>query len=407
MEVSALRILRLGGVNPTTSRFLDLLEFPDIEHIDFIIPEAEGLFVKEIFEVAKFFDSEDMLSKVTFNHFNDSSNIKKAIKKGGCLLRSTLIIKIIYSQLKKYKGQKYDFIWIGDNDFDGSNAIFIAARNIFKDTPIIRSYKETRFERKWEELKMLIGSDHIIFPSSEYRNFFYDLYDIKIDNYSVADLDWRYSKSIKWAKSLKVEKLSSRDMSPHVCILTGKALCDPRDKRSGFRYYFVPLIKELVERGINVHLHAIKIVESASFSENPYRQLVESTGRLFIEGPLRLVAGSRDYEILKRYDAGILHPPIPNEFEKLKRFQEINIPNRIYEYQIADVLPITERGSTEAVEKMIENTGFGIVFSSYDELSERLFELVSKRDKILIEKEKIGTFRDFSEVLLNSIMRGA
>jgi len=124
---------------------------------------------------------------------------------------------------------------------------------------------------------------------------------------------------------------------------------------------------------------------------------------LSIEGPLRLAGGSPDYEILKRYDAGILHPPVPDEKEELKRFQEINVPNRIFEYQMADVLPLSEKNSTPAVENIISETRFGIVFESYDELSGILHEFASSKLTNEFDVTKQKTFRDFSEVLISSV----
>lgn len=400
--MNLLKVLRLGGVNPTTSRFLDLLDFPEIERIDYVLNESEEHYFKELTEVANFFGVEDLLKKVSVSTLG-MGPFRKLIRKGNRVVNSSLLNKLIYSKLREFNHNNYDFIWVGDNDFDGSNYLFAAARNYFRDSVMVRSYKETRFSKKWEEVYTLKNADRLIFPNREYQRFFEDLYGIKVTGFDVADLDWRYSRTAQWVRSLQVEKLSKQDAVPHVCILTGRALCDPSEQRSGFRYYFVPIIEELVKRGIHVHLHALKIVESDSEVRNAYEEISERTGLLSIEGPLRLAGGSPDYEILKRYDAGILHPPVPDEKEELKRFQEINVPNRIFEYQMADVLPLSEKNSTPAVENIISETRFGIVFESYDELSGILHEFASSKLTNEFDVTKQKTFRDFSEVLISSV----
>lgn len=399
--MNALKILRLGGVNPTTSRFLDLLSLPEIEQLDLLLNENEKDYINELYEVARYFDVQHLLSKIRINVLNIGA-VRRVLMKGARILDSNYLYQVAYSHLRKYKKKDFDFIWVGDNDFDGSNLLFVAVRKIFGDSLIVRSYKETRFSKKREELYMLKNADRLILPNKEYKKFFDDLYGIDLVNFSVADLDWRYSRTIDWVRDLKVEKLSKSDGIPHVCILTGRALCDPGEKRSGYRYFFVPVIEELVKRGIHVHLHALRIVESTSGIKNPYKEISERTGLLSIEGPLRLVGGSQDYEILKRYDAGILHPPVPEENEDLKRFQEINVPNRLFEYQIARVMPISEKHSTPAVDRIISETEFGIVFDSYDELADRLKKSLSSRKVFQSDSVGIKTFRDFSEVLINS-----
>jgi len=233
--VNLLKVLRLGGVNPNTSRFLDLLDFPEIERIDYVLNESEEHYFKELTEVANFFGVEDLLKKVSVSTLG-MGPFRKLIRKGNRVVNSSLLNKLIYSKLREFNHNNYDFIWVGDNDFDGSNYLFAAARNYFRDSVMVRSYKETRFSKKWEEVYTHRNADRLIFPNREYQRFFEDLYGIKVTGFDVADLDWRYSRTAQWVRSLQVEKLSKQDAVPHVCILTGRALCDPSEQRSGFRY---------------------------------------------------------------------------------------------------------------------------------------------------------------------------
>lgn len=403
-----MKILRIGGIGRTTSRFLDLLERTDLEQLVILPNKGEEHWLQDLYDTANFFHLEHLLTKLKIGPCIKIANgmWSKVLRKIGKEICSTYLIGLanipIIKQLKKYY-KYFDAIWLGDNDFDGSNYLFcIIARDFLDQIPIIRSYKETRFIKRWEEYITLKQADYLIFPSRAYLEFFKDLYRIVLNNVSFADLDWQYSRTIQWVKSITVKKLSAQDGRPHVCILTGRALSDVSERRSGYRYYFVPVVKELVKRGIAVHLHAMNIIASQS-GKNPYAEIAHSSNSFHIERPLRLTAGSDDYRILKRYDAGILHPPVPQDNVELYRFQQINIPNRIYEYQMADVVPLVEANSAAEVERFIAETSFGIVFTDYDDLCEKLYELINSREQNLLSLEKIKSYKDFGATLIQAI----
>jgi len=391
-----MRILRLGGVNPTTSRFIDLVSRKEIEHVDFFINEGEERYFDDYAKSVKYFQEYSNINKISiFKYRLNRSDMyaKKALK----ILKAKKYYYLFYRGLKSLKKNKYDLIWLGDNDFDGSNDLFMATREIFDSSKIVRSYKETRFFKKYTEYEMLKYSDVLIFPNYGYIDFFKKLYNIRINNYKLADLDWRYSKTINWVKSQEVEKLSRKDSRPHCCILSGRALSDPSEERSGDRYYFIPIIKELIKRDIIVHLHAQKIIASPNRSIDAYHELSSKNSNFIIEEPLELVAGSEDYKILKRYDAGILHAETEEKNFSLYEFQKINIPNRIYEYQMCGVLPIIFDGDAIETKKLIERSAFGIIYSSYNDLASKLYYAISSSPK---ELDKIPSFRDFSNILL-------
>jgi len=401
-----MNILRFGGINRQTSRFLDLVKFSEVESITFAVDGNEKKYMDDLYSTASYFGENRYLKKITVLDLPELSKIKRGLRRISRKFQLQGLLEYVYKSYKSIidNSKKPDIVWIGDNDFDGSNFLFAGIYKYLQKGNTVRSYKETRFDYKWEEKLTLDNSDRLILPCKNYISFFKNLYGEDYSNKTdFADLDWRYSKTIEWVKNLNIKKLSIKDGKPHVCILTGRALSDPTEKRSGSRYYFVPLIEELIKHGIKVHLHAMRIVESKNPSiGNPYKRIADETGHLFIEKPLRLTAGSKDYEILKRYDAGVLHPPVIETKEALNKFQEINIPNRLYEYQIADVVPITEKGSTPEVEKIIERTGFGIEFSTFDELAFKLNELVKGNINGRLDINKINSFADFSRILLES-----
>jgi hypothetical protein len=401
------RILRVGGLNFSSSKFLDLLDHDLVEKLVIVDFEHKSYYIKDLYKTAEFFHKTNLLKKLEV-HWIKLGFVKKVFFRTGSTILGRYIPNKIYSKIfiNNFKAilnsNNYDFIWVGDNDFDLSNLIFyVLHKYIGGKKPFVRSYKETRFAKKWDEEYMLMHSDSLIFPNEKYVSFFEKLYSFKPKNIYIADLDWRYSRLIRFVKNLSVQKLSKIDGKPHVCLMTGRALCDTSEERSGFRYYFVPIINELVKRGIYVHLHTLKIVPSKKYG-NVYEDIAKQTGLLKIEKPLDLSVYSNGYNILKRYDAGILHSPIPESVIPLYEFQQLNIPNRLYEYQIADVVPLLQKETLPAVEQIINETNFGITYNDYDDLAYKLNQLVKGDVKKSLELEKINDCSKFASVLLKS-----
>jgi len=404
-----MKILRIGGVNLPTSRFIDVLARADIERLIIVLSLHDSQNIEELYNTVHFFGVEHLLSKLEMMPLVELKICSKIMKKTGKKFALKQLVKLGYASIarqieKCYREKGFDAIWVGDNDFDGSNDLFVGVMEKFQSrVPIVRSYKETRFIRRWEEYVTLREAHHVIIPSPAYLEFFYDLYGITLEHVSFADVDWRCSKTVEWVKTLKVEKLSEKDHIPHVCILTGRALSSPSEQRSGFRYYYVPIIKELISRNIAVHLHARSILPDQR-GHNLYAEIERHSDLFYIERPLNLTAGSFDYAILKRYDAGIMHPIIPKEYSALERFQQINIPNRYYEYLMADVMPLVLVGSGKEMERLVIEEDYGILFTDYDNLATQLFELVKRKEKRQVELQKIKTYKDFADVLVQAIL---
>lgn len=394
-----LKILRVGCLGVASSRFLDLLEDKRLEKLLVVDWGFNARFVNELCSSARFFGVKELLKKFEFVPIEGSRVINAGLRLAKyCKVCSVAISSKILS-LPGVKSFKPDFVWFGDNDFDGSNGLFfVLHRSPLRHFAFVRSYKETRYVCKWDEFYMLQNADFFIFPTHEYTDFFLSLYGLKITNYLCADLDWRYSKLVEWIKSLQVDKFSSRDREPHVCILTGRALCTPSEARSGHRYCYIPLIQELITRRVHVHLHAFKIVPSRKYG-NLYEKIAGSNAYFHIERPLNLQPGSTDYGILKRYDAGILHPPVPEWDIKLYNFQRLNVPNRLFEYQMADVLPLVQKGALSSVEQIIKDTSFGVIYNNIDELTDALYANVASGRYPTMSRNRIKTYKDFVDKL--------
>ena len=389
-----------------TSKFLDLLEMKEVEKVTSVIFKDEKEALDDLYKTAAFFGKKELVNKKFEFKLLEKNLIDKVIYRLDRKFDKDFFLNFVY-KFKKI-GRDYDFIWVGDNDFDGSNLIVKKLKKYMK-LPIYRSYKETRFSYSKSEKNMLEKSDKLILPHELYINFFSELYDLDIKDKTVfADLDWRYSETISWVKNLEVKKLSYYDNTPHVCILCSVATWgDPLDKRWGNRVYYVDTIKDLINAGVYVHLLTLKIVRDTTSnfvtSDNPYTELAK-TGKLIIEKPLRLYAGSEAYYLLKRCDAGMLHPKLTDDVMRtnypLYAFEQINIPNRFYEYQIADVVPIIEKNSSYYMENLINKTNFGLIYSDLEDLKEKLWKLIEEPRK---DCKKINSFKDFSELLIKKI----
>ena len=388
-----------------TSKFLDLLEMKEVEKLTSVVFDYEKEAFDDLYKTAEFFGKTELVNKKFELKLLENNLIDTVIRRFDEKFDKDFFLNFVYKFDKM--GRDYDFIWVGDNDFDHSNLLVKILEKYIK-LPIYRSYKETRFRYLKSEKNMLEKSDKLILPHELYIKFFSELYDLDIKDKTVfADLDWRYSKTISWVKNLEVKKLSYYDNTPHVCILTGVAIWDPSEKRSGNRYYFIDTINDLIKIGAVVHLHTFRIVKNRESNlidkNNPYTDLTK-TGELFIEKPLNLYAGSEDYYLLKRYDAGIMHPKIYDELKEsnypLYKFQQINIPNRFYEYQSADVIPIIEKNSAYYMENLMNKTNFGLIYSDLEDLKGKLWKLIEEPRK---ECNKINSFKDFSELLIKKI----
>jgi|GEM_PF-604206 len=423
-------ILRIGSTTVSYSRYIDLLMNPEIELLIFLADKRDS-FIKNLtkfFSSSKF--SEIYKKKVRIYEF-ELSNIKRVIR--GILYRSSrfsiegefirlftrelapaleFMMSLYFrrSQIDTLKNvintYSPDFIWSGSNDFDGSNFItWYVKESHGENIPLIRSYKEHRCRFVLDEKKALELSDALVLPSLRNTEILERIYSLDLKSKTlIADEDWRSSYVIDYVRSISVSKLSSIDGHPHVVILTGVATYGTHDYRRGSRYNYLKIIRELVKSRVYVHLHTKNIIERTGSSKislsNPYTKLAEESEFFKIEKPLDLEYNLEDYLILKRYDAGILHNYV--EGEPISLFTKINIPNRLYEYQIADVLPIVISNTMLDVEDIIKDTGFGIIASDYSEVSEKLMEIVRRNRKPIIFEGELPTFGKFVDILLNA-----
>jgi hypothetical protein len=342
-----MNLLKVGTLNIPASRWSDAnIIFEKIYHLSIdekYISEKQG-FIPIIND--KFRNIIKILIKI------DLLIIK--INGRGIKLRKYLIE--IYKLLLKFMIdsawiESIDIIHISYNDFDDSSFLHLLFLDKIKNFETVRAYKESRPAFDSLEYNSLKESNTIVVTSNEAKLFFIDKYiDLKYKKFIIGiDEDWRSIKIANLCNNLQIEKMSMKDGVSHFVILAGQVYSDLSNLRSGARLYYIPLIKKILEKGFHVHIHTKKIIsdisgiDQYSLLESRYPNLLHIEKALnFEEDP------NGAYSVLSGYDFGILHANVDGS--STSKFDETNIPHRIYEYLYSGVLPITQNFQKKIIE---------------------------------------------------------
>lgn len=245
-----------------------------------------------------------------------------------------------------------DLVWTGDNDFDGSFGL--AAALGLLGIPYVLSFKEARMNQNILTKAAIDKAYRIVVPHKGYLDFFKRKYGIDILGKSIyGDVSWRSKIVYNDLQNKRIKKLSDYDKKIHVCILTDRAIWDKNYPRFLGRYYYVDIINELLRSGFIVHLHVKDIVKSASepiFSQdNPYIELTKIyKNSFFILNPIDL-SKPEGYMDLMTYDLGLVTSGAIVD-QDFMEFEQLNIPDTYYEYQMAGVVPIAPKGTLRYME---------------------------------------------------------
>jgi hypothetical protein len=349
-------------------------------------PEHRWLDSTSIFDeihIVQFDESSVKLnhSKIKYHTINNSSFIAKInwwligkLKdERNTAFKFKIILKILeiwnYRQLKKITDSiQFNFCYSGYNDYDNSDVLTIILKKFIK-VEIHRGYKETRPAFSYAEMYSLECSDVIAFNHKINYEYFKNKYpNINWNNKKFilnVDDDWRSQIAIdSYAPRIK---FSQENKKINIVILTGVARSDESNQRSGTRQFYIPMIKKLITYDYIVHLHALKFQDDIN-GVNQYELLKnEFPNNFFIHGALDFTNNYKDsYGILSKYDFGILHNF--KEETSVSQFDKINIPHRLYEYQIAEVVPIVKIGETTVTQDIFEKKNCGVVYKDLSEL---------------------------------------
>jgi len=356
-----MKVTKIGYIGASVHRYIDVLAEENVDEFKLIFFDNEVKNAKMLqFVVDKYFpelSSKLSMSEIPWIKFLNyvSSEVAKTPSINDIIkFLPTAFLHFILNH-----AIETDILWIGDNDFDTS-FLFANLLNYF-GIRYIFTLKETRYKDYPFELSVLKHAKRIYLPHEKYVDFFQEKYGIDVSSKtSFGDIDWR-SKLVKdrIVSKLNVAKLSQTDGKAHVVILSGRAIWKKSEVRSEGRYYYLGIIKRLLEAGFVVHLHTKAIIESLDnpivHKENPYTELQEKyKNKFFIEDPLDL-NDPLNYSVLMRYDYGLVHSgEIPFD-ETIRKFEEINVPNRFFEYWVANVIPICPKGVLDWMEKSMKN----------------------------------------------------
>jgi hypothetical protein len=252
------------------------------------------------------------------------------------------------------------------NDYDRSDHLTVLAFPFLPKKPLVRSVKETRNKFRYPELFCLENSTIQVFNSSHHRNFFETKYSRKFIN-SIIDIDEDYRPSSYFKNFTPTKKLSDSDDKIHIVILSGRVFSDPSNIRSGARQYYIDLIKECVNLGYHVDLYTAEIIKDIN-NIDQYHEIEKISNKKFrIMGKLNFRDEPlKSYSTLSKYDFGILHNYIKGSDVSI--FDNVNIPNRIYEYLISGVVPIVPKNHSIAIEELFKLYNVGYVYENLKEL---------------------------------------
>lgn len=268
--------------------------------------------------------------------------------------------------LKKIKEIDADDILCSYGDYDLSDMTFLLAKPSIKGR-VVRAYKETRPAYNFLEHEAFKLADKVVFYDAAVKRFLEKKYgaDFFADKQVQLNLDENVLPSCIMNSIQYQPKLSAKDGLVHVVILTFRVDSAPNRARDEGRYYYLDMIKRLIDAGFVVHLHCAQYNDDNGV--NRYQLLMEENpGRFYMEAPLEMKHSSsaetwvQSCEILSRYDAGILHNIV--EKSSVSEFDRINVPHRYFAYQAAHVLPLLEDGHNSVLEKRFAEKKCGFVY---------------------------------------------
>ena len=360
-------LIKLGPLNINRERWLDALEVFDGVHVVRLTNDSEP-------EIGEGFQYHYLPKNVINTLLVKACGFSK--KRKWCKLFSYFGIGLLrlinYNWVKKIVSIDAQEVLSSYNDFDESGILTVMLAESLKASGkhITRAYKETRPEFDAFEIGAFYHSDRIVLNAPECIEFFKNKWgdDVFKDKEIISNLDEDWLSQYEISSIVKKKKLSEFDGRLHAVILAGRVMSDCSDKRSGSRLYYIPLICELLESGIAVHLHTLRIINDVN-GVNQYEVLkAKYPDAFYIESPLPMegetIADS--ISLLSRYDLGIMHNYVDGTSNTA--FDRYNIPHRYYEYEAAGVAPILQRGRAFVMERILKENCSGIIYSQLSEI---------------------------------------
>ena len=246
------------------------------------------------------------------------------------------------------------------NVWDGSNAVTAALLREGVPVPVVRHYKEQYLQASEDERVCLEESRGVVLLNEESRRFFVGQYRLPT---RVACVDGDLLPA-RYHAGEPQPRLSAADGRPHL-LIAGTATDD------GGRYDYRALIRTLTAAGAHVHLYGQfrRLQATGQMTGEPavaaaYRA-ADGNGRLHLHAP---IAPAAFVEAWSRYDAGLLHNPVPDDV-----FRPYNLPNRYSAYLAAGLAVAMPAGEMPAMERHLGALGAPpVCYGDPAELMDRL-----------------------------------
>jgi len=265
-----------------------------------------------------------------------------------------------------------DDILCSYGDYDLSDLTYLLAKPALRGR-VVRAYKETRPEYNFFEVQAFQNAERIVLYHEALKQFIEKKYGSVFftGKQVLIGPDENVLPSCILDRIRYQPKLSAQDGKVHVVILTFRVDSAPNRSRDEGRYYYLDLIRSLIDAGLVVHLHCARYNDDNGV--NRYALLAqEREGEFYMEPPLEMKHSTgaeewaRSCEILSRYDAGILHNIV--EDSSVSEFDRINVPHRYFAYEAAHVIPLVQRGNSPVLERRFAEKHCGFVFDRLEDI---------------------------------------
>jgi hypothetical protein len=294
-----------------------------------------------------------------------------------------------------------DVVYSMKNVWDGSIEL-VQALLESGAAPVVRHYKEHFCQPSDAERRTLTETAGQIYINSESLDYFREAYGVRDDTAHLLDTDYLPARYL--TGELR-RKLFDADNEPHLLVSGGVSV-------NGGRNDVRHLCAAMIRRRVHVHIYGMKFVgfnndgqwavgnEAAS---SRYRSLTDS-GYVHLHEAIDPPRFTAEWSV---YDAGLMHVTAAKTHDA--PFQRMNHPNRL-STNLAAGLPLAQQvGGHDAMERLLRQTGVGLLYRDFDELADQLHDraLIADVTRRALESRRQFTFEWHARMLADIISRYA
>jgi hypothetical protein len=292
-----------------------------------------------------------------------------------------------------------DVVYSMKNVWDGSIEL-VSALLDSGAAPVVRHYKEHFCQPSDAERRTLTQTAGQIYINQESFDYFCETYRVPEDTAHILDTDYLPARYM--TDELR-PKLYGANHEPHLLVSGGVSV-------TGGRNDVRQLCADMIRRRVHVHIYGMKFVgfNSAGVwaidneeANNHYRSLTDS-GYVHLHQPIDPLRFTAEWSV---YDAGLMHVTAADTHDA--PFQRMNHPNRL-STNLAAGLPLAQQaGGHTAMERLLRDTGVGLLYRDFDELADQLYDraLIADVTRCAQEARHQFTFERHAGTLADIISR--